>query len=46
MRGPWRLVLLIVLFPIWFPFWMIVMGVGIMTGQPMMWASLMMHFKY
>ncbi len=41
-----RLVALILLAPIWLPFWLLVMGVGATIGQPMTWASMVMHWKY
>jgi hypothetical protein len=43
---PLRVLALIVLAPICVPFWLMLMGVGIMTGQPMVWASMMMNWKY
>jgi hypothetical protein len=41
-----RIVLLVLLSPIWLPFYLMVMGLGIMVGQPMAWPSLLMQLKY
>jgi hypothetical protein len=43
---PLRLTITIVLAPIWLPFYLMVMGLGIMLGQPMIWPSILMHLKY
>ena len=46
MPRPLRLALTIVLAPIWLPFYLMVMGLGIMLGQPMIWPSVLVHLKY
>ena len=40
------LALTILLAPIWLPFYLMVMGLGIMLGQPMIWPSVLVHLKY
>ena len=41
-----RLVLLILLTPIWLPFYVMVMGLGMTMGQPMVWPAMLMQMRY
>jgi hypothetical protein len=46
MYKPLRILVVVLLSPIWVPIWLMVMGVGVTMGQPMTWVALVMHFKY